>query len=75
MSSVWKLANEARAEEARWAALGVQLLQTGGDPQNCFERAALCRAERYDFTGTGEIISPLVQARNRERFPHVKSFQ
>ncbi|WP_159702518.1 hypothetical protein [Arthrobacter sp. 18067] len=75
MSSVWQRVNEARLEEGHYAALGPQCLQAGRNPDYFFDRAGLYRAERYDFEATGDIIGPLRDARNRERFPGVKSFQ
>jgi hypothetical protein len=61
--SVWSIANKANDEEGSWASLAVQALQHGKDAGYYMEHAARCRAEVYEFTATGEIISPLCRER------------
>jgi hypothetical protein len=73
--SVWSRASEARREEGSWAAIGVARMQRGEDPSGCFERAAAFRAERYEFEATGDIVQPLVDARNAALWPHIRSFR
>lgn len=63
--SVWGRAEELRDEEGLLARLGVRRLQSGHrrDAESFFRDAALCRALRYDFQATGEIIGPLLDER------------
>ena len=73
--SVWSRVSEARREEGSWAAIGAAKLQHGEDATLCFEKAAAFRAERYEFEATGDILQPLVDARNAALWPHIRSFR
>ena len=57
--SIWTLINEAREQEYICASLGVEYLQRFGNPCDFFDKAALYRAQRYEFRDTARILEGL----------------
>jgi hypothetical protein len=58
--------NLLREEEAMNARLAVQAIQTGQDPTFYLEEAGLCRATRYEYQATGNVLSELQAERLAE---------
>lgn len=62
------IGNQLRREEDLNARLAVQAIQTGEDPTFYLEEAGLCRATRYEYAATGNLLSEL----NTERLEELR---
>lgn len=62
------IGNRLREEESLAARLAVEALQTGRDAAFFIEEAGRCRAMRYEFAATGDVLSEL----NAERLEELR---
>ena len=62
------MSNLLSGEESINARLAVKAMQTGEDPSFYLEEAGLCRATKYEFKATGDILRDL----NAERLVELR---